>query len=86
MTQSTSDRPSIDLGPLLEDVLDARHELADQRGMRLASQSELAAARAKLLAALEVYALALTTSGRPMPYRLRDELFLCREIAKRRSY
>ncbi len=42
-------------------------------------------ARANLLAALEVYAAALESTGRPLPYRLRDELHLQRRMSGSRT-
>jgi hypothetical protein len=37
-------------------------------------------ARRDLLAALESYAAALASAGRPIPYRIRDELHLYRGL------
>lgn len=37
-------------------------------------------ARRELLAALETYAAALASAGRPVPYRIRDELHLYRGL------
>lgn len=75
-----------DLHALLESVVAARHQLADKRHMRSALDPQSVAARSDLLAALEAYAEALTLTGRPVPYRLRDELFLCRRISGPRPY
>lgn len=87
MPQSTRDpHPVSDLGALLEDVIGARQDVAEQRGLRPNQKPDGLAARSKLLAALEAYAKALAAAGRPLPYRLRDELFLFREISKRRGY
>ena len=75
-----------DLPALLDTVVAARHELADRRHLKTALDPQSVAARSDLLAALEAYAKALTLTGRPMPYRLRDELFLCRRISPSRRW
>lgn len=70
------------LPALLHEVQEARVGLSAQRqvGHR---HTDLPVARAALLAALERYADALVASGRPVPYRLRDELQLLRELRYR---
>jgi len=87
MTQRTSSSHHlIQLAPLWADVVEAREEVAELRRARMAAHPSSSTARSKLLGALEVYAVALASAGRPLPYKLRDELFLARELAKRRGY
>jgi hypothetical protein len=69
-----------ELPGLLDEVTNARNHLADERGAGSALAAYTLAARANLLAALEVYASALEFTGRPLPYRLRDELHLYRRL------
>ena len=71
------------LPALLHDVHQARVGLAEQRQVGGAHQG-LLAARANLVMALERYAEALEATGRPVPYKLRDELQLYKEL--RRSH
>lgn len=47
---------------------------------RLVLHPDLGPARLAVLVALETYAGALAATGWPLPYRLRDELFLYRRI------
>lgn len=75
-----------DLQALFDSVVAARLRLADKRHLKSAVDLQSTAARSDLLTALEAYAGALTLAGRPMPYRLRDELFLCRRISGSRPY
>lgn len=75
-----------DLPALLATVVAARHRFADGRHIGNAHHPEAVAARSDLLAALEAYAGALTLTGRPLPYRLRDELFLYRRISRPTTY
>jgi len=74
-----------ELPGLLDDVSSARNHLADERGAGSALAAYTLAARANLLAALEVYAAALESTGRPLPYRLRDELHLQRRMSGSRT-
>ena len=74
-----------ELPGLLDDVSNARDHLADERGAGSALAAYTASARASLLAALEVYAAALESTGRPLPYRLRDELHLQRRMSGSRT-
>ena len=80
MTQHTSSPQDVPLAPLWADVVEAREEVAVMRGARMAAHPSASVARSKLLGALELYAVALAASGRPLPYKLRDELFLCRAL------
>ena len=75
-----------DLPALLDTVVAARHQLADRRQTQTALHPQSVAARSDLLAALEAYVGALALTGRPVPYRLRDELFLYRRISGSRTY
>jgi hypothetical protein len=68
------------LDALLQDVRDARTRLDVQRAAPLKRHVSTADARRELLAALESYAAALGTAGRPVPYRIRDELHLYRGL------
>lgn len=70
----------LSLPGLLETVLRARQGLTEQRGSERPLPADVQAARAVLLAALERYASALEGAGRPIPYRMRDELQLSREL------
>lgn len=74
------------LPALLATVVAARHRLADGRHIANTHHPEAVAARSDLLAALEAYAGELTLTGRPLPYRLRDELFLYRRISRPSLY
>src|SRR5262245_48713903 len=69
-----------DLPELLRQVAAARHLLADVRHTAHAADAETLAARNGLLAALEAYADALASTGRPVPYRIRDELNMYRRL------
>jgi hypothetical protein len=80
MSQRASSPQDDSLAPLWADVIEAREEVAVMRGARMAAHPSASVARSKLLGALELYAVALATAGRPLPYKLRDELFLCRAL------
>jgi len=84
MPESVTHSPlhASDLPALLATVVAARLRLEDGRHVRSAPYPEAVAARTDLLAALEAYVGALALTGRPMPYRLRDELFLYRRISR----
>ena len=70
-----------DLPALLKAVGDARSEVEVARRGRAAPGSTPAAAEQRLLlAALEKYAAGLEHHGRPMPYRLRDEMAMYRSM------
>jgi hypothetical protein len=70
-----------ELSALLRAVNRARSEMASER--RLISGAALnLAARRSFLDALEQYASALASAGRPLPYQLRDELQLYRLISR----
>ena len=68
---------------LLEELGEARKRLAEERGSPSALSPHAVSARLGLLVALEAYAGALTATGWPLPYRLRDELFLYRRLSGR---
>jgi hypothetical protein len=65
---------------LMAAVSDARTELETARATLAGRHTSAAGAQRNLLAALEQYAEALQEIGRPMPYRLRDELHLYRRL------
>jgi hypothetical protein len=44
--------------------------------------TEWTLAQANLLTALEEYAAGLESAGHPLPYRVRDELFMHRQLAR----
>lgn len=72
---------SRDLSALLRAVNAARSQLDDARRARSSPPfSAVAAEQQALLAALERYAAALTRLGRPLPYRLRDEVAMYRAM------
>jgi len=70
-----------ELSVLLDQVDEARTRLRQEAGPPHALHPEAASARVALLVALEAYAGALAAMGWPLPYRLRDELFLYRRIS-----
>lgn len=72
--------PSPQLDRLLSDLRDARRALSVERGPRR-QRAEETLAQANLLAALNAYSAALTAAGHPLPYKLRDELHLRRQLA-----
>jgi len=72
-----------DLPRLLAEVREARTRVDEERCSRSALYPRVVGARLALLATLEAYTSALAASGRPVPYRLRDELFLCRRLRGR---
>jgi hypothetical protein len=69
-----------DLRTLLEAVASARSQLETARATPSGRHTSAASAQRDLLAALEQYAEALRKIGRPVPYRLRDELHLYRRL------
>ena len=69
-----------ELTRLLNDVIDARTEFGRGRSSGLKSSPQVPSSQTALLAALEDYAAALASAGRPLPYRLRDELHLHRKL------
>jgi hypothetical protein len=74
--------PLLELERLLADLCLARSGVVRERNATR-QISEVTPATEALLAALEAYAAGLQTAGRPMPYRLRDELFLQRRLSAR---
>ncbi len=62
---------------LWRDVVEAEKDFDRVRKLP-ADRSAASIVRADLLAALEAYTACLTAQGRPIPYRLRDELRLHR--------
>jgi hypothetical protein len=70
----------LQLDRLLAQVDDARESVfRERRGNR--HFSAWTPARWALLSALEEYAAGLASAGRPMPYRMRDELAIHRRLA-----
>ena len=59
---------------LLQDVLDARRALAEDRRAPTGPKGSSGAARGDLLCALDAYTAALASRHLPVPYALRDEL------------
>jgi hypothetical protein len=74
--------PPVDLERLLADLCLARSGVARERSATR-QVTEVTPAAEALLAALEAFAAGLETAGRPIPYRLRDELFLQRRLSAR---
>jgi len=69
------------LSALRRAVDGARSEVEEaRRGKARPGSSAADPAQRSLLAALEQYAAALTRHGRPVPYRLRDELAMYRAM------
>jgi hypothetical protein len=75
------DAPGLGLEELRAELREARTCVSEERGA-VRQFSVMTPAREALLAALEAYAAGLTTAGQPLPYRLRDELFLHRRLAQ----
>lgn len=76
-----TDQVSWDLSALLEAVCTARSEVEDARRAKSSPGSSAVAAEQRLLlAALERYAAALAHHGRPLPYRMRDEVAMYRAM------
>jgi hypothetical protein len=71
-----------ELPVLLQDVNVARSQLVRERKSVHAFHPQSVTARIALLRALEAYAAALATAGWPLPYRMRDELFMYRRLAR----
>jgi hypothetical protein len=67
---------STELERLLNDVFVARHDVARVRSSP--GVDNLAAARRRLISALEGYTRALEASRLPVPYKIRDELRITR--------
>jgi hypothetical protein len=78
---ASGDHPSPQrLDCLLQHVHEARSRLDLQRSEPMKRHTSTVDARRDLLAALESYAAALGSAGRPVPYRIRDELHLYRGL------
>jgi hypothetical protein len=78
-----TDQKFWDLSALLQAVCAARVDVEDARRARQSpTSSGVAAEQRQLLAALEQYAAALTHHGRPMPYRMRDEMAMYRALLR----
>jgi hypothetical protein len=76
-----TDQESRDLSALAQAVRAARTDVEDARRAKGSPGSSAVAAEQRLLwAALEQYAAALTHHGRPMPYRMRDEVAMYRAM------
>ena len=68
------------LDGLLAQVTDARRSVfRERRGSR--HFSAWTPARVALLTALEAYATGLASAGRPMPYQMRTELIIHRQLS-----
>jgi hypothetical protein len=67
---------------LLQAVNEARTQLRQERSSRSPLYPHTVGAQLALWGALEAYATALAVTGRPLPYRLRDELFLYRHLTR----
>lgn len=72
--------PTTSLTRMLEQVHAARRTLVEVRADRANRHTDTRAARHDLMLAIEAYVGAVTASGAPVPYRLRDELRLCRTV------
>jgi hypothetical protein len=70
----------VPLDRLLADLRAARELVSSERGPGRNVKGG-SAAQAGLLLALEAYIEGLASAGRPVPYRLRDELFMYRRLA-----
>jgi hypothetical protein len=76
-----TDQRSWDLSALLRAVCAARSEVEGARRAKAKpGSSSVAVEQRLLLAALEQYAAALTHHGRPLPYRMRDEVAMYRAM------
>jgi hypothetical protein len=76
-----TDQESGDLSMLLRAVCAARSEVEEARHATWSSGPSRVAAEQRLLwAALERYAAALAHHGRPLPYRMRDEVAMYRAM------
>jgi hypothetical protein len=76
-----TDQKSRDLSALLQAICAARSEVEDARRAQASPGSATVAAEQRLLlAALEQYADALAHLGRPLPYRMRDEVAMYRAM------
>jgi|tagenome__1003787_1003787.scaffolds.fasta_scaffold20524670_3 hypothetical protein len=73
--------PAVSLDELTANLRAARGLVSRERS---ASRhvTEWTLAQANLLAALEEYAAGLQSAGHPLPYRVRDELFMHRQLAR----
>jgi hypothetical protein len=68
------------LTALLEEVKRSRVQVRAQQGLSSTS-SQLAQCYDALADALEAYAAEASESGVPLPYRVRDEMRLCRAMS-----
>jgi len=73
--------PPVSLEQLTTNLRAARVQVSRERS---ASRhvTEWTLAQANLLTALEEYAAGLQSAGHPLPYRVRDELFMHRQLAR----
>jgi hypothetical protein len=62
--------------------LRAARVLASRERSASRNVTERSLAQANLLTALEEYAAGLQSAGHPLPYRVRDELFMHRQLAR----
>lgn len=82
----TNEEPR-DLSALLRAVSAARSDVEHARRTKASpSSSAVAAGQRLLLEALERYAAALADRGRPLPYRLRDEMAMYRAMFSTRRH
>ena len=76
-----TDQDYRDLSALLRAVFAARSEVEDARRAKWSPGCSAVAAEQRLLwGALERYAAALNCHGRPLPYRMRDEVAMYRAM------
>lgn len=74
----TTDHERLDF--LLREVNRARVRVRENRGTGAQRSWDNQRVQRELLVALEEYVAALSARGRPVPYRLRDELHLYRTL------
>lgn len=76
-----TDQTSRELAGLLQAVCVARSEVENARRLKSSPGASTVAVEQRLLwGALERYAAALTLQGRPLPYRMRDEVAMYRAM------
>jgi len=71
-----------ELPALLRAVTDARENVHEERCGAGTLHVQVSSSRLVLHRALEAYAAAVATTGWPLPYRLRDELYLYRRLIR----
>lgn len=76
-----TDQTSKDLAGLLQAIFVARSEVESARRLKWSPGPSTVAVEQRLLwGALERYAAALDHQGRPLPYRMRDEVAIYRAM------